>query len=284
MGHVGMQGMTSGSTTLEWWILKLVRFSYVTFNHSKYFDSAVFVLAILYLLSILNRQSLRDYAKHFWLFCAALFMAAYLVTPDISHGGADVDLRFLLPGYFLMFLGLGCLIEDSRRARFAMGVVVFLQFGLNLSFQFPMQQQLSTMSRALDHVPPGQRLVEVNSRFNFPVGNLSRVNPLSHFSAYYLLRGGFLVDGLINCYMNPNLPYFCYRRPEDATITFKYEFNGLPALNADDIRQLTERFNYILVVEPTAQLVEERLPASQFERVFHEGDVYILKTALAAST
>lgn len=282
MGHLGMQGLQAGSSTVDWWVQKLMRFSYVTFNHSKIFDSIVFALACLFLVSLVNPRSLRRDSRHFWLFCGLFFVAAYLVTPDISHGGSDVDLRFLLPGYFILILGLGVLIEDSRSSRMIAAVLALVQFSFNLSYQFPMQQQLDTMSKALGTIPPGQRLVEVNSRYNFPTGKHSRVNPLSHFSAYYLLRGGVLVDGLINCYMNPNLPYFCYRDQNDATMTFKYGFQGLPFLNADDLAQLSERFNYVLLIEPAAELVEEKLPRHQFERIFHEGDVYVLKTGRRA--
>ncbi|MBN8548736.1 MAG: hypothetical protein J0M12_05440 [Deltaproteobacteria bacterium] len=284
LGHTGMQGLEAGSASLRWWMLKLVRFTYVTFNHHKYFDTLIFALVVLVVASAVRRHTLANRAKSFLLFCSLVFAVAYLVTPDISHGGSDVDLRFLLPGYFVMFLGFGALIEDSKSTRSLVISLVTLQFAFNFYYQFPVQSELGALDRAMQKIPAGQRLVEINSRANMPTGTLSRVNPLSHYGTYYMLKGGVLVNGMLNCYMNPNIPYFCYRNPEDSTSTFKNQFEGLPALSKEEIEELRSRFDYILLIEPSEPLVEMRLPENEFARIYRDGDVYVLKPIRSGTT
>lgn len=141
-----------------------------------------------------------------------------------------------------------------------------------------MDREVAKVIRMIDQIPPGQRVTEINSQVNFPAGRTSRVNPFSHLASYYILRGGAMTDGLLSCQMNPNIPYFCYRHSEDATTTFRYQFEGLPSLDAGSIAELRNRFDYLVVIEPSAALVEQKLLGAHFQKIAQEDPAYLFKT------
>jgi hypothetical protein len=271
----GAQAWASGPSIVEWFSAKLVGLAYATINHSKYFDCAIFGLSVVACLASVNRKRLNDRSNYFWLLCFGCFIGAYFVTPNVSHGAIDVDLRFLLPGFYALFLGLGAFLERRPLPHLLLTLLVFAQLALNLVFRVEMEAILGKMASALDKTEPGKKLVEINSISAFPLGKASRVNAFSHFGTYYMLRGGAMVDGLLNCYMNPNIPYFCYRHQNEANSLFKYQFSGLPALSSEEISSLHARFDYFLVVEPDAGLVASMMSSSQFDQLYHDGYVYL---------
>lgn len=274
----GSQGLAPDTGIARWGLQKLVRLTYVTYNYSKYLDTFVFVGCVALLL-FASFRLIRKSQSHYWFWACALFITVYVITPDISHGGADVDLRFMLPAWFALFLWFGQLLQDRTWVRVSVATLVLLSFGFNLWRTQQADQELVRADRLLTQVPPGHRLVEINSRDNFPSGNASRVNPFSHFATYYMLRGGLVVEGLLNCHMNPNIPYFCYRNADDGTISFKNQFDGLPALKPADLETTRQRFEYFLIIEPLESLVQTMLPQNRFELVAREGDMYLFTRA-----
>lgn len=277
LGHIGAQGWSPDEGIVRWMQLKLARLTYVYVNHAKYVDLAFFsgCCAVLLLFGL---RSARVSLNNFWLIGFAGFVSVYVIAPDISHGGSDVDLRFLLPAYYFLFLWLGQLNIRGRVATTAITVVVLASVSFNAWHRLGMERELARVDRALSRIPPGQTLVEVNSRSNYPSGNQSRVNPFSHFSHYYFFRGGALVDGLLSCQMNPNIPYFCYRDERQAARTFHKQFEGLPVLSQGDVDKLSDKYHYILVIEPRASLVEQRFNAGLFERLYDEDGVYLFRS------
>ncbi len=273
--QVGAQGWAPEQGMLQWLKLKLLRLAYVFVNHEKYLDLGFFALLCALTAFAAGLRWLGTVFKHYWGLAFLGLTAVYAVAPDISHGGSDVDLRFLLPAYFCLFLWLGGGKSSTAAGFKIISLVLLLWFCFNFYHRIGMERELALVDGAISRIPPGHSLVEVNSRVSYPSGSHSRVNPFSHFATYYYLRGGVLVDGLLNCYMNPNIPYFCYRDSALATRDFKNQFQGLAALTDQELETLHDRFEYFLVIEPEASLVRKRLASERFEELYNDGDAYL---------
>lgn len=277
-GHMGSQAFVADPSP-QWAQVKFRRLFHVIVNHQKYIDAATLLSLALALICSISSQAWKAVVKDYWVWLAIVFVLLYFITPDITHGAIDVDLRFLFLAYFAFFTAMTRLAPLCRMSNTLCALLVLLNFSMNWYYKTPMNRELAIIDEALDQVPPGHSLVELNSKKSMPDGTWSLVNPYPHFGTRYIRRGGILVDGLFNCAMNKNMPYFCYSDPKHATVSFKNQFQGLPALEQTEIEELARDFDYILLIEPSAALVQKRLTKERFEPLFMKGEVHLFRSS-----
>jgi hypothetical protein len=263
-----------------WFRGKLLRMTYPVVNHNKFIDIGLFAAVFIVAIAAPPNRLLRKLLADSWFFLACAFVAFYWMTPDVFMAASDVDLRFMYTAYFVFLLAVGGVTVTRRWTNSVCAVLLAAHFATYFYYKQGMNSALTPLAQALEAVPPGKRLVEINSVSGYPATELSRADPFPHFAAYYIQRGGALVGGLFSCRQNKNLAYFCYSDAAYSTADYTPQFYGLPQMSTKSIAALAAKFDYVLVQEPSPALVDKNFPAPQFERVFQSGAVYLFRNAV----
>jgi hypothetical protein len=173
---------------------KLVEFVY-PFRSVSLFAAVVMLvgyMASLIAMLYLRRKSFRVDA--FTASAVAMFVL-YLLFPHAIPGAGGVDIRWLTPGYLLLFCGQQR--DGEREPRVAL-LIVFAACLLHTAVMGwtarKIDRDLDTFDTALAHVPPGTNLL--------PLGEEARmyykVPVMEHFVLWHTIRAHGRAPGLFN--------------------------------------------------------------------------------------
>ena len=134
----------------------------------------------------------RPKLSHPLIWGLALF-AVYLVFPVRFQGAYDADVRFLLPAYILLLVGLVPSATPPRWVLRGLTGVVVVHVALVFLHMRAIDQDLAAYMDVLDQVPAEAAVVALNGS-----PSIGRVDPARFFEHWHVARKGGKAPGLFN--------------------------------------------------------------------------------------
>lgn len=254
--------------SLEWLTSKLLRSLYIFVNYDKYSEVLLAMVVLIAVLSSIPFRKIRALVGSYWTLLSIVLAWFYIITPDVTHGVVDVDLRFVIPIFLSLFLASASLVKLYSILSLALLPSLLIYSSIQIYYKTAAQTEVTEIMQVIKHIPAGSSLTLLSSKTVFPNTKNSRANPYAHLAANYILSGGQLVDGLFECSMNVNTPYFCQADQQLWHSSFRRQFGGLNASQPSEIELVKRKFDYFLILGAEQQLVDLTFPLVDFDRFY----------------
>jgi hypothetical protein len=195
---------------------------------------------------------------------ASLFLC-FAVFPVSIRGTYDVDVRFLLPAYLLVFISrtpTGTSKDMGSKRLLVPFLACFLHAGAVAIESRRIEAELSRFDAILQHIPPGQTVLDVVAQpphFGVPI--------YKHFAHWEVVKKRARLAGTFG---SPHYPYFEHFRLIDP-VQYEPDLGSLTAGQPMiDPERLSQTYSFVVLVggdeeilaqlERVARVVERRYP------------------------
>jgi hypothetical protein len=239
------------------------------FYSLSWFESAVQLIGYLGCVTVYVGVSCRPGRWNRHLIAVVLLLVCFAVFPVSIHGTYDVDVRFLLPAYLLLFISRNRTDRRTSYSRFELVVplVACLAHCSAVAVESRMiDRELSSYYAILQELPAEKTILDVVVRkphFGVPI--------YKHFAKWYVIGQRGRVPELFGSPQSPFFEHFRLTNP----VPYEPDLGWLARQQTKvDAKRLRETYDYILLVGEDKDTEAELAKAANIAK--HTGQINLL--------